>query len=515
MRRLLIASLFALVVAPSANAARFSLIEARPAARPFLTLTGALELAPSIDLWRVPTNVVPQLRSAGLVRLAQPEHLLKTTAIVHTVADPLVPQEWYLHDIGADQATPPGPGVPISIVDTGIDTSHEEFATRPNVILLNTQSISDSSEDFHGTAVSSVAAAPENGVGMTGVYPQAVLREYDADFGGDLTDASLIAGIEAALQAGPSVINLSVGSTDYDQALQDEIYSAVRRGSLVVAASGNSRDQGNPLNFPANMSHVLTVAATDQNDTSAFFSSSSAGVDLSAPGVGIIAAVPTLYDATGYSLVDGTSFSAPMVAAAAAWVWTVRSDLDNTQLFDLMRWSARDVETPGFDAETGFGILDIPNALSMAEPAKDPQEPNDDIDLVKPGGLFPTGTAPLTTSTKKTTSLHARLDFTEDPEDVYRIWVPGGRSVSVDVRASKPLALQIWRPGTSTVQETGAAKTRDLAATAKRVATHQTLRVQNKAKKGAYYYADLYAQSGNPSYDLTIATPKPIKVAKR
>jgi hypothetical protein len=515
VRRLLIASLFALAVAPTASAARFSLVEARPAARPFLTLTGALELAPSIDLWRVPTAAVPQLRRAGLVRHAQPERRLKAAAVVHTVADPLVPQEWYLHDIGADQATAPGPGVPVSIVDTGIDTSHEEFVTRANVVLLNTQSISDSSEDFHGTAVSSVAGAPENGLGMTGVYPQAMLREYDADLGGDLTDASLIAGIEAALQAGPSVINLSVGSTDYDQALQDEIYSAVRRGSLVVAASGNSRDQGNPLNFPANMSHVLTVAATDQSDTSAFFSSSSAGVDLSAPGVGIIAAVPTLYDRTGYSLVDGTSFSAPMVAAAAAWVWTARTDLDNTQLFDLMRWSARDVESPGFDAQTGFGILDIPNALTMAAPAKDPQEPNDDIDLVKPGGLFPAGTAPLTTSMKKTTSLHARLDFTEDPEDVYRIWIPGGRSVSVDVRASKPLALQLWRPGTYTVEETGAAKTRDLAASVKRVATHQTLTVQNKTKKGAYYYADLYVQSGNPSYDLTIATPKPIKVAKR
>ncbi|MHB8642997.1 MAG: S8 family peptidase, partial [Gaiellaceae bacterium] len=264
MRRLLIATLLALAFAPAANAARFSLIEARPAARPFLTLTGALELAPSIDLWRVPTGVVPQLERAGLVRHAQPERRLKTAAVVRTVADPLVPQEWYLHDIGADQATPPGPGVPISIVDTGIDVTHPEFAGRPNVLLLNTQSITDSTEDFHGTAVSSVAGAPENGVGMTGVYPQAVLREYDADLGGNLTDGTLIAGIEAALQAGPSVINLSVGSTEYDQALQDEIYSAVRRGSLVVAASGNSREQGNPLNFPANMSHVLTVAATDQ-----------------------------------------------------------------------------------------------------------------------------------------------------------------------------------------------------------------------------------------------------------
>ncbi len=400
MRRLLVVFAVALAAAPPAATARFSLVAARPAARPLLTLSGGRELAPELGLWRVPTALVPQLRTAGLVRYAQPDRLLRPAAATRSLVDPFVAQEWWLPDIGATQATPPGPGVPITVIDTGVDVAHPEFAGRTNTVLLNTQSTTDTNEDFHGTAVSSVAAAPENGVGIVGVYPQAVLREYDADLSGRLSDSDLIAAIETALSTGPSVINLSLGGTVFDQALQDVIYSAIRRGSLVVAASGNSREEGNPANFPADMSHVLTVAATDQNDRSAFFSSSSFGVDLAAPGVGILAAVPVRYAASGFATVDGTSFSTPIVAAAAAWVWTVRPTLDQTQLFDVMRLSARDVEGTGFDAETGFGILDIPHALTIAEPAKDPQEPNDDVDLVKPGRLFATGTAPLTTPTK-------------------------------------------------------------------------------------------------------------------
>jgi len=511
VRRLLVVFAVALAAAPPAATARFSLVAARPAARPLLTLSGGRELAPELGLWRVPTALVPQLRTAGLVRYAQPDRLLRPAAATRSLVDPFVAQEWWLPDIGATQATPPGPGVPITVIDTGVDVAHPEFAGRTNTVLLNTQSTTDTNEDFHGTAVSSVAAAPENGVGIVGVYPQAVLREYDADLSGRLSDSDLIAAIETALSTGPSVINLSLGGTVFDQALQDVIYSAIRRGSLVVAASGNSREEGNPANFPADMSHVLTVAATDQNDRSAFFSSSSFGVDLAAPGVGILAAVPVRYAASGFATVDGTSFSTPIVAAAAAWVWTVRPTLDQTQLFDVMRLSARDVEGTGFDAETGFGILDIPHALTITEPAKDPQEPNDDVDLVKPGRLFATGTAPLTTPTKRTATVHARLDFTEDPDDVYRVWVPAGQTVTVTVSARAKLALQLWRPTTRTVQEQGAAKRRDLAATVTRTATKATLGVTNTTKKGGFYYADVFAQTGNPSYDLTVKTSKPAK----
>jgi hypothetical protein len=397
----------------------------------------------------------------------------------------------------------------VTVIDTGVDLSHPEFAGRPNTFALGPQSVTDSSEDFHGTAVTSVIGAVENGVGIVGVYPQAVLRIFDADQSGELTDADVIRGIEAAAASGPSVINLSFGGVDPDIALQNEIYSVFRRGSIVVAASGNSRDEGNPINFPANMSHVLTVAATDRTDRAAFFSSSSSGVDLAAPGVEIEAAVPLAFNATGYEQLDGTSFSAPMVSGATAWVWTARGSLKNTQIFDLMRWSARDVGAPGFDEDTGFGILDIPNALAMPAPAVDPQEPNDDINLVKPGGLFRTGSAPLTSASRGSATLKGRLDFTEDPEDVYRIWVPAHKSATVSVHGTDNVDLQAWRASAQSTTERGAAAKRDLAATsAKPGRATDTVEIRNPTKRAAFYYANVFPARnvGDAAYTLRVTT---------
>src|SRR5207253_10191780 len=129
-----------------------------------------------------------------------------------------------------------------------------------------------------------------------------------------------------------------------------------------------------------------------------------------------------------------TSFASPIVAGATAWVWTARPQLDVTQVFDLMRFSARDIGEPGFDSETGFGLLDIPAALAAPAPPRDPLEPNDDVDLVAPNRLFAAGKRPLTHPGKLGARLTARLDATEDPEDVYRVYVPPHRTLVVTAR---------------------------------------------------------------------------------
>jgi subtilisin family serine protease len=517
LRHVALVVLGLVVVTPAAAAAPYTLVQLNGGGafmgEPLLRAAGAEEISPSLSMWRVRTtealHLVPALRRAGIVSLVQPERPLLRAGASRTSVDPLVSAEWWITNIGADRAVAPGPGIPVTVIDTGTDLTHPEFAGRPNTIALNTQRVSDSLDDFHGTAVASVVGAPENGVGLVGVYPQAVLRLYDSDLSGELTDADAIRGIETAAQAGPSVINLSFGSPEPDIALQNEIYSVFRRGSVVVAASGNSRDEGNPINFPANMSHVLTVAATDRLDHTAVFSSSSSGVDLAAPGVEIEAAVPFGFNANGYQSLNGTSFSAPIVSGATAWVWTARPDLKNTQVFDLMRWSSRDVGVPGFDEDTGFGILDIPAALAFEAPPVDPQEPNDDVYLVKPGGLFRTGTAPLTSPTKGTATVKARIDYDEDPEDVYRVWVPARRTVTISVRGSENVDLEVWRPATRSIGEGGAAAKRDLAAaSAKAGTTLDSVAIKNTTARGAYYYADVFpgAKVGAAFYTLTVTT---------
>ena len=157
-----------------------------------------------------------------------------------------------------------------------------------------------------------------------------------------MSNADVIAGILAAAKRGPTVINLSLGYPQPDPMIEQAVLVAFGEGSIVVASAGNDFANGNPLIYPASLPHVLTVAATDESNRPTDFSSSSEAVDLSAPGQHIVAAVPLSYDPNGWQSVDGTSFSAPIVSAATAWVWTARPQLDNTQVVDLMRWSARD-----------------------------------------------------------------------------------------------------------------------------------------------------------------------------
>lgn len=481
-------------------------------AAPVLRRASGREIAPSVGLWQLPTaaarRVLPALRRLGVVQLVQPTHVLQRSAM-RLVPDPLSPAEWWQPRVGDDPSAAPGPGVPVTVLDTGIDLSHPEFAGRPDTAALNVQRINDTTDDFHGTAVASVIGAPANGVGLIGVYPQTSLRSYDVDLRGRLTDAQLIQGIDVASAPGRGVINLSLGGPDYNPALQLVIDSALRRGTLVVAAAGNDRQNGSPATYPADMAHVLTVAATNENDRPASFSSSAPGVDLAAPGVDIPIAVPTTYDASGYETGDGTSFSAPIVSGGTAWVWTVRTTLDVTQIFDLMRWSARDVGARGFDVDTGFGVLDIPAALTRPAPAPDPSEPNDDIALVKPGAAFSTGMRPLTTSGAGHVSLSARVDVTDDPDDVYRLWIPGGKHATVTVRGDANVDLDAWGPSTRTLAETGAALKRDLVAKSRNTGTKaDAVVIRNGSKRGAFYYADVFPARGvgNADYRLTVTT---------
>ena len=378
--------------------------------------------------------------------------------------DPLQSQEWWLHDIGADQATPPGPGVPLTIVYSGLDINHPDFVGRPNTTLLNAQTV-DGPQEWHGTTVTSLAAAPANGVGIVGVYPQAALQIWDASpTAGGVSTLAAVAGIETAAQHCPGVINLSFGSTQPNPQLQQAVLDAYHNGCLVVASAGNDGASGHP-ELPAAYPHVLTVGATDQSDKVADFSSQGPWLDLVAPGVELTGAVPLSHDPSGYSPIDGTSFSAPLVAAAAAWIWTVRPTLDVTQIFELMRRSARDLGPPGFDSASGWGLLNIPNALAAPVPARDPEEPNDDVDEVKPGGLFAAGQPTLTTAARPSNRIAGTLDATEDPSDLYRIWVPAQRVVRVAVSSDGNAAARIWGPLTASVNENLAARRRDLKGT--------------------------------------------------
>lgn len=499
---------------------RTSLVEVRRGrvahARRLLRAAGAREIAPSLRVWQVSSETLlrryPEWEHAGIVDSVAADRPLERSARSAVRAEPLFAQQWALAAVGATSVTPPGPGRPLAIIDSGVDMAHPEFAGRPNTAVLNAQRTVGEGE-YHGTAVASTAAAPANNVGMVGVYPQAVLQIWDASpRGPGMTVGDEITGIAEAIKRRAGVVNLSLGSDEYSELEEKAVLAAFGSGVLVVASAGNEFEDGNPDEYPASLRHVLTVASTNSQNSSSSFSNQSLAVDMAAPGEGIVAAVPTWHRSSGYRLIDGTSFASPIVAAAAAWVWTARPTLDVTQLFDLMRFSARDIWKPGFDTDTGYGLLDIPKALTAAPPSSDGREPNDDVFHVKAGGLFAQAARAMTDKTRSSASFAARLDITEDPEDVYRVWVPGKRKVTIQVAPTDNVDIEAWRPNTPSVLVKDPQRKQYLIAGSYGAGkTVERLVISNSGRAGSFIYLDVFLPKNGPgsaSYSASIRTTR-------
>jgi Subtilase family len=480
------------------------------AAARLLRRSGAKRLSRHIGLWLVPSGsaALPALLRSGALRYAHPDAAISDYSPLDQPTDPLGPTEWWLSTIGAAGITAPGPGVALTTIDSGLDGTHPEFAARP-VTYLNGQIL----DSPHGTMVASVAAAPVNGQGIVGVYPQAALRTVDHNN----TCSGGIQALDAAIDAPrPSVLNMSWGFAGPDDcpALYEEMILALGLRHLPVASAGNARDEGSPPSYPGAFPHVLTIAATDQFDAVAYFSTRDAANDLAAPGVSITAATPTTFDPSGYALVDGTSFSSPMVAAAAAWLWTLRPTLAPTQVADLLRYSARDVGAQGWDADTGWGVLNIPKALNDPTPALDPQEPNDDIDQVKAGGLFRQAVPAITARGRGLASFRAWLDRYEDPTDVYRVWVPGRSVVSTTLTPTDNVDLEFFRPNARTVyyrNHRAALRGPLIGGSYKKGRTADRFSVSNTARRGAFIYLEAYKAPGaysDAAYTLKVKTSR-------
>ena len=481
-----------------------------------LRAAGGEEVSGPLHIWRLrntaAARLIPGLAVEGVLREFQPD---RPRVLADHIAkgDPLLGEQWWLQRVGADRVEPPGPGKPITVIDSGVDLTHPEFAGRPNTTVLNTQTTIGRRE-FHGTSVASLIAAPPNGIGIVGVYPQAVLYSWDASPDGLLRSSDVIRGIETARATGPGIVNLSLGADEFDPMQRDAVTAAFERGVIVVAAVGNERDRGSPAVFPASLPHVLTVASTGVDDAVSPFSSASNATDLAAPGDVITAAVPQSFRPEGFAPgLGGTSFAAPIVAAAAAWVWTARPTLEKTQLVELLRRATRDVGAPGRDADTGFGLLDIPTALTAPTPAIDPQEPNDDVEQVTAGQLFAVSKPPLTNATRFRATVSARLDKYEDQADVYRVFVPAGRKLTAALRSSGDVDLQVWSAATRTVLEEGAARRAHLLAQSARVNLgNETTVLTNKRRSGVFVYVTAFlrddAAALDASYSLSLTNAK-------
>jgi subtilisin family serine protease len=216
----------------------------------------------------------------------------------------------------------------------------------------------------HGTWVAGTSAAETNNlIGVAGAAPGIKIlniRSFDPSGYGEEDDAA--AAILYAVQMGAKIINMSFGDNSFSYVLRDVIRYAYARNVVLVASAGNSGTDR--PHYPSGYSEVISVGNSTQNDFVSSGSNYGSTLDLVAPGTGI----QTTAMNNSYSSVNGTSFSAPFVAAAAALVLS-RGNYTNDEIRQILKSTTDNLGTPGWDLRSGAGRLNILKALSVTAPA--------------------------------------------------------------------------------------------------------------------------------------------------
>jgi subtilisin family serine protease len=211
-----------------------------------------------------------------------------------------------------------GEGVDVYIVDTGINVGHQEFGARA----VFDKNFADDGEDTdcngHGTHVSSTIG----GINV-GIAKQARLHGVKVlSCNGSGTMAGVVAGIDYVVgehtknEGQKSVLNMSLGGGK-NEAVNAAVEAAIAAGVVNVVAAGNE-GQNACNSSPASAPHAITVAASDKNDQSAYFTNHGQCVDVYAPGVAIYGA--WINGNNTFNTISGTSMASPHVAGVAALV---------------------------------------------------------------------------------------------------------------------------------------------------------------------------------------------------
>ena len=318
--------------------------------------------------------------------------------------DPLRRNQYYLNLLQADEAlalAKPNTNVTVAILDEGVDTTHPDLG---NVVKSFDGTDNDTfqepkANDAHGTACAGIVGATANNqLGIRGVAAGCALLAVRIAFSDNTgrnwvtTNEWIARSIDWSWENNADVLSNSWGGGSPSNLIIRAFERARTRGrngqgAVIVIAAGNA---DGPVDFPGNLSNVLTVAASNQDDEPKTKTSSDgetwwgsnfgSPVDVAAPGVRI--ATTDITGDRGYSrsgtLTDytlsfnGTSSACPQVAAVCALILARNPNLKESEVRQIIRDTADKVGSVNYDANghherMGQGRV---NALKAARRAR-------------------------------------------------------------------------------------------------------------------------------------------------
>ncbi|MFJ5264632.1 type VII secretion-associated serine protease mycosin [Streptomyces sp. NPDC088387] len=316
-------------------------------------------------------------------------------------SDPYEGLPWALQRVNLDElwAQSKGKDVQVAVIDTGVDIKNPQLkpavdASKGKNLLpaknkegekIDRGAANGTTDTVgHGTRVAGIIAArPAKGTGFVGLAPESTIipiKQNDAE--GNGTAATLATAINEAVAEGADVINISQDTANAvrpDDSLEAAVKSALAEGVVVVASAGNDGLGGNTkTTYPASYDGVLAVASSDRNNERASFSQSGEFVGVAAPGVDMISTVP----GGGHCPDNGTSFSAPYVAAVAALLKSKYPKWTAQQVVAQIEQTA-ERSIPGHDRLVGWGVIDPVRALTDVDPENPVESPQPENGVAK------------------------------------------------------------------------------------------------------------------------------------
>jgi ATP-dependent DNA helicase RecQ len=286
--------------------------------------------------------------------------------------------EWWLANWQVPRYVWPlteGAGVTVAVVDSGVQASVPDLR---GVVLRGKDMLGmpgngdvdyATTQDGHGTGVAVMIAGQGYGTGTIGIAPRArILPVHVVGPSTILSVTSLAAGIRYAASHGAKVINVSVGApvdtaTSCDPDLQDAVAYALAHNVVVVAAAGDANLDGPGPGEPASCAGVLAVGGVEPNGDLWQYSVRQPYVSVAAPADHMVyVGSDGRYTTTGY----GTSFSAPLVAGAAALIRSRYPSMPWYQVVQRLIGTAIHEGSPVPNDDWGYGIIDVARAVNSS-----------------------------------------------------------------------------------------------------------------------------------------------------
>lgn len=273
--------------------------------------------------------------------------------------------EWNVRMIKAENKKAGGENsIKVAILDSGIDWGNDVNLVYQTSLVPGEEEMTQIFMDGsgHGSSVASLIAAEDNGEGITGINPNVDIYSYRVlDDGNEAPLSRIVEAIYMAIDQKVNIINMSFGLNEYSEALEQAVHDAKEAGILVIAAAGNTGDEG--VQYPASYEDVMAVGAVDKYGTVEDYSAKGEEVEIVAPG--------ELVRTTGFigseEVVSGTSLAAPQITAVASLIWQKDPEMPADFVRGLLNESANLYGTA--DAY-GNGLVDAEYALAHYEEYK-------------------------------------------------------------------------------------------------------------------------------------------------